>query len=180
MNFRYLPIWSLLVIMMLFGASCSIFRKSSPPPTSNKPITPKPGGAEDAAMRYRREITEEAKKYVGTPYKYAGKDPSTGFDCSGFTHYVLGKYNIKVSPSSSVQATEGKEVSLSKVKPGDLIIFRTEDGKSIQHVSMVVENTKDGIVCVHSTTSRGVIVENVSASSYWKPRIWKARDVILK
>jgi len=131
-------------------------------------------------MRFRRDITTEAQKYVGTPYQYAGKDPSTGFDCSGFTHFVLNKYNVKVSPSSSIQATEGKEVSLSKVKPGDLIIFRNEDGSKVQHVSMVVENTDKGIMCVHSTTSRGVIVENVSTSSYWKPRIWKARDVIGK
>lgn len=131
-------------------------------------------------MRLRRDIVSEAQRYVGSPYQYAGKNPSTGFDCSGFTHFVLNKYNISVSPSSSVQATEGKEVPLDKVKPGDLIIFRTEDGSRVQHVSMVVENSAKGIVCVHSTTSRGVIVENVSTSSYWKPRIWQARDVIGK
>jgi hypothetical protein len=31
---------------------------------------------------------------------------------------------------------------------------------------------------VHSTSSRGVVVENISTSKYWKPKILFARDVI--
>lgn len=155
-------------------------RPAKPSPTV-VPTPPNPGVAgkpDDAAVLFRKDIVNEATKYRGLPYKYAGKDPSTGFDCSGFTSYVLGKYGVRVSPASAVQATEGVEVPLSQVKPGDLIIFRTEDGSRVQHVAMVTENKPDGIYCVHSTTSRGVVVDNISTSSYWKPRIWKARDVI--
>ena len=43
---------------------------------------------------------------------------------------------------------------------------------------MVVKNTEEGIFCVHSTCSRGIMVENISTSKYWKPKIMFARDVI--
>ena len=117
------------------------------------------------------------QKFVGTQYRYAGTDPKTGFDCSGFTSFVLKEFNVKVSPASSKQATEGRPVALDRAQPGDLIFFG-ENAKNIQHVALLVKRSSDGLTCVHSTTSRGVIVENVSKSSYWKPKILFARDVI--
>ncbi len=131
-----------------------------------------------SSMMYRRKITDYAQKYVGTSYKYAGTAPSTGFDCSGFTSYVLKEFKIKASSASSVQAKEGRKKPLDKLLPGDLVFFGDET--RIQHVAMVVKNSKDGIVCVHSTTSRGVIVENVTTSTYWKPKILFGRDLISK
>jgi cell wall-associated NlpC family hydrolase len=130
------------------------------------------------AMQFRKNVVKAAQEYVGTTYKYAGTKPSTGFDCSGFTWYVLSQFRVEVSPASAAQAKQGREVALDRVFPGDLVFFG--DGSKISHVAMVVERTKEGIICVHSTTSRGVIVENVSTSSYWKPRILFARDVIGK
>lgn len=131
-----------------------------------------------AGAQLRNRVVTYAQKYVGSSYKYAGTSPS-GFDCSGFTSYVLKEFKIKASPASSMQAKEGKSVPVDRVKPGDLIFFG-ESSNHISHVAMVVKRSKAGIVCVHSTTSRGVIVENVSTSNYWKPKILFARDVILK
>ncbi len=125
----------------------------------------------------RTEISDYAKKFVGVKYKYAGQSPSTGFDCSGFTSYVMRGFGVTLSPASAVQATEGRKIPLDRAMPGDLIFFG-ESEKKIQHVALVVKRDKDGITCVHSTTSRGVIVENVSASTYWKPKILFARDVV--
>ncbi|MBK6929906.1 MAG: C40 family peptidase [Saprospirales bacterium] len=113
----------------------------------------------------------------GASYKYAGADPRAGFDCSGFTSYVLKQFGVPVSPASSAQAAEGVPVSLNAVQPGDLIVFG-KNKRNIQHVAMVVERSNKGIVVVHSTTSRGVIRENISTSAYWKPLILFARDVI--
>jgi len=127
-------------------------------------------------MQLREQVTGWAQTFKGLRYLYAGRSPKTGFDCSGFTRYVLNEFNINVSSSSSMQSRQGKRISLTDVLPGDLVFF---GGKGyIQHVAMVVENTAEGIICVHSTCSRGIIVENISTSRYWKPRILYARDVI--
>lgn len=132
---------------------------------------------ESAATPFRQKVADYGKKFVGTSYKYAGQSPKTGFDCSGFTSYVLNEFGVIASPASAVQATEGRSVALDKVLPGDLIFFG-ESKKKISHVALVVKRGPEGITCVHSTTSRGVIVENVSQSTYWAPKILFARDVI--
>lgn len=127
--------------------------------------------------QFRQEVVRYALQYVGASYKYAGTNPRTGFDCSGFTGYVFNQFDVRLSSSSSAQSREGRPVSLNAVQPGDLIIFG-QNKRNIQHVALVVERSRNGIVCVHSTTSRGVIRENVTASSYWRPLILEARDVI--
>lgn len=132
---------------------------------------------EDKETRFRKDVTIFAKDYVGTKYKYAGRSPRTGFDCSGFTMYVLDHFGMKLSSSSSAQEAQGKKIEVKNTKPGDLIFFRRSKKGRVFHVAMVVSNDKDGLKVVHST-SRGVVVDNLYASKYWKPKISTARDVI--
>jgi cell wall-associated NlpC family hydrolase len=161
----------LLCSMLLIFNACNTFK-----PTTTTRSTPK--RSKNADIQLREDIVGYAKNYVGSPYKYAGGSPKTGFDCSGFTSFVLKEYGIQLSPASAEQAKQGKLVDLDHVKPGDLLFFK--DGTRIQHVALIVEHSKDGIICVHSTSSRGVIVENVSTSTYWKPKIYYAKDIISK
>ena len=129
-------------------------------------------------IQLREWISGYAQNFTGIHYQYAGRSPRTGFDCSGFTSYILQEYDLKVSCSSSTQSTQGAKISLDEVLPGDLVFFGSKKSGRIQHVAMVVECAADGIICVHSTCSRGVVVENISTSKYWKPKILFARDVI--
>lgn len=170
---RLLALFSIVSLM----ASCDALKPASSTPKTTGNSGSSGSGSE--AMRRREDIADYAKKFVGVPYKYAGQSPSSGFDCSGFTSYVMKGFGITLSPASSEQSTTGRKVSLERVLPGDLVFFGDNSGK-IQHVALVVKRTSDGITCVHSTTSRGVIVENVSASTYWKPKILFARDVVSK
>lgn len=128
------------------------------------------------SMQLRLNIVNFAEEHLGTKYKYAGQKPSTGFDCSGFTSYVMGHYGIKLSPASSEQAKQGRELPIEKVNPGDLVFFA--EGDRINHVALVVKRDKEGIICIHSTTSKGVMMDNISKSTYWKPRIRFAREVV--
>jgi cell wall-associated NlpC family hydrolase len=127
--------------------------------------------------KLRKDMVSFGKKYVGVPYKYAGNKPSTGFDCSGFTCYIYQNFGMKLDRVSSHQAKNGKKVLPKFTLPGDLIIF----GKSgkINHVGMVVENSREGLFVIHST-NRGVVVDNIMKSSYWKPRIMYGRRVVGK
>ncbi|MCK6690754.1 MAG: C40 family peptidase [Thermoanaerobaculia bacterium] len=145
--------------------------------TAKKTVTPPPDTSGLSQKKFRQEVVNYALQYIGSSYKSAGTNPKTGFDCSGFTSFVLKQFDVKVSPASAAQSKEGVPVSLNAVQPGDLIIFG-RNSKDIQHVALVVERTRDGIICVHSTTSRGVIKENVTTSAYWKPLILGARDVV--
>lgn len=135
------------------------------------------GRPSNAEMRLRQDIVAYAKKFEGTKYKYAGKEPPTGFDCSGFTSYVMDRFDIRLSPSSRLQEEQGRKIRPQDVQPGDLIFYRRSPGGRVFHVSLVVDNDREGIRVIHAT-SRGVVIDNISASSYWQPKISTARNVI--
>jgi hypothetical protein len=148
-------------------------------PTSGN-YGPVPPSTSSKEMLLRKDIVSFAQTQIGKTYQYAGKTPETGFDCSGFTSFVMSKYGIKISASSRDQALQGKSIQVNSVKPGDLIFYRRSASEPIFHVSLVVSNEGGDIRVVHSTTSRGVIVDNITASKYWRPYIDSARDVVVK
>jgi cell wall-associated NlpC family hydrolase len=158
-----------------FTVSCSTVNYRPPLPQGNKSGYLEASNKTSKEQKLRDEITSYAKTYIGASYKYSGKNPK-GFDCSGFTGYVFDKFDIELSASSQAQATTGKKIPLSQAQSGDLLFFGKR-GK-INHVALVLSNSSKGIEVIHSTSSRGVLVENVSQSDYWKPRILFARDVI--
>jgi cell wall-associated NlpC family hydrolase len=141
------------------------------------PVDRLPSKSDNAEMMQMREyITGYAQNFVGLRYRHGGVSPTTGFDCSGFTSYILKEFDVKVSSCSATQSSQGMRTSLKEVLPGDLVFFGK--GRRIQHVAMVVDRTDEGVFVVHSTCSRGIVVENISTSKYWKPKILFARDVI--
>lgn len=168
--------WTLLIsllLLILLTTQCALFRPADD--SRHTGVDRLPGyGEEDL---FRQDIISYARQFTGTKYKYAGKSPKTGFDCSGFTSYVLGNFNIDLPHRSADQENEGKKVNLNQVKPGDLIFYRRSPLGKVFHVSLVVSNGRNGITVIHSV-SRGVVEENISTSSYWKPKISSARNVI--
>ena len=127
--------------------------------------------------KLRSDIVAFAKEHLGANYKYAGRNPK-GFDCSGFTHFVMKNFDISVSPQSSSQAVEGARKAIKDVKPGDLVYFTRTKGGRIFHVALVTSNTNEGVKVIHSTTSKGVRIDNIHKSSYWSTKIAGARDVV--
>lgn len=167
--------------LAILVASCSQFRTVNYHPPSYKGESTSDNykrskkGESREEVRLRKNITQYAQKYVGVKYKSAGKNPK-GFDCSGFTGYVFKKHDIALSANSGNQARQGKKIPLRQAKTGDLLFFGNRG--RVNHVALIVSNGKEGIEVIHSTSSKGVMVQNVSKSSYWKPKILFARDVI--
>ena len=54
----------------------------------------------NSKIKLRKDLAQYARQFKGVRYKYAGKTPKTGFDCSGFTSYVYREFDIVVSPGS--------------------------------------------------------------------------------
>ena len=125
----------------------------------------------------RSYIIAEAKKHLGLRYRRGGATPK-GFDCSGFTSYVLAQKGVGVSRSSQYQSQQGQTIDLKNAKTGDLVFFsKYGKGGRVTHVAMVVDNKKEGLFVIHST-NRGIVVDNLMESSYWKPKMLYAKDVI--
>lgn len=165
-------------IMLLAGfafllSSCSATRRTP----SKSPTTTK-GNRPDRKNALRSDIVDFALQYKGASYKYGGNGPKS-FDCSGLTCEVYKKFNVVIPRTSSTQGTQGKKIPQTQAKPGDLAFFRKgSSGAKINHVALIISNGREGLMVIHSTSSRGVIVENISKSTYWKPRLLYIRDVI--
>ncbi len=120
------------------------------------------------------KVISYAKKFMGTPYRYAGMTPS-GFDCSGFINYVLGDFGFNLARTSYNMAEYGKTVKLSEIRKGDLIFFkgRSLNSTRIGHVGLVTEVVDGQISFIHSANS-GVQITKFNNSRYYVPRFIKA------
>jgi len=120
-----------------------------------------------------------AKKFIGLPYRYKGYDNS-GFDCSGYIHYVFNNFGYNVPRSSIGLAGIGKEISLTEAKKGDLLFFkgRNISNKKIGHVSMVIAVDENSVTMIHSTR-RGIIIDRLNEIDYYKTRFITARHLDL-
>ncbi len=162
----------LLSSLVLILSSCGTSRSAK-----HTDRTVKSPSSATKTIKLRKSLTSYAGKFKGTKYQYGGGSPK-GFDCSGLTYYVFNKFDIDLPRGSYNQAKSGKRIMLKQTKAGDLVFFGKR-GK-VNHVAMVLKNSSSGVEVIHSTSSRGVIVENISKSTYWKPRILFARDIILR
>jgi cell wall-associated NlpC family hydrolase len=142
---------------------------SSKEKRSDKPSTTSTG-------TLRNAMVEEAHQYIGTPYKYAGKSPQEGFDCSGFANFIYQKFGFQTSGPSQELALLGAPKERSQLQPGDLIFFGNEE--RISHVGIVISDKADRLTFIHSSTSAGIRTDVVNGSEYWEKRYLFGRDLI--
>lgn len=110
-------------------------------------------------------LIETATAHLGAPYKAAGTTKK-GFDCSGLVFITFASENIKLPRSSYEQSKIGKTINVHDAKKGDLIFFKTNKSKQINHVGLIVEINKNEIKFVHSSTSKGVIISSTKEPYY--------------
>ncbi len=116
----------------------------------------------------REKIVAYAKQFIGVKYVWAGCSPN-GFDCSGFTSYVLKHFNIVVSRTASGQLEGATKIKISNAFMADLVFFG-HSGK-ITHVGLLVSKKGEDLTMIHASTSKGVIITNIEKSTYWKPKL---------
>lgn len=127
--------------------------------------------------RSTKNLLKDAEKYLGAPYKFGG-NTSSGFDCSGFTVKVFEENSMKLPRRSADQAEAGKSVSISEVKPGDLLFFTTSGGSKVSHVGIVHDIAGDGeIKFIHASTTKGVIISSLN-EKYWNKAYLHAKRVL--
>ena len=130
-----------------------------------------------ADARLGARVIPTAESYLGTPYRYGGDTPATGFDCSGFVRYVYAKNGVSLPRTSRAMATSGTRLKpdFAALKAGDLVMF-AEKGEAISHVAVYAGGDR----IIHASSSAGrVRYDDLDSErgQWFKRRIVAARRV---
>lgn len=113
------------------------------------------------------QMINNAMQFLGVRYRGGGTS-TAGMDCSGMVTAVYNLFDLSLPRSSRDMATVGEKIDSSQVKKGDLIFFKTNGKRVINHVGMVVDIIGDEIKFIHSSTSQGVIISSTKERYYSK------------
>lgn len=121
------------------------------------------------------DVAELAQKYLGYKYVVGGKNPESGFDCSGFTRYIFLQFGHSLGSTAAGQNNVGVEVSREELKAGDLILFYDEGKTKIGHTGIYVS---DGNFVHSANPERGVVIDNINTNSYYNERYIVAKRIV--
>ena len=140
-------------------------------PPAKEPSNPFPivdGSADDVLI--------SAIGLVGTPYRYGGNTPESGFDCSGLIGYVY-RNSAGISLPRSTREMIGvraPSVGRNQLQSGDLVFFATNGGGQVSHAGIYVGEGR----FVHAPSSGGTVRLDYLSQAYWQKSYLGAKRVL--
>jgi cell wall-associated NlpC family hydrolase len=113
-----------------------------------------------------------AQEQIGKPYRFGGRTPTAGFDCSGLAQYVYGQQGIDLPRTANRQAGTGRHVDRHELEPGDLVFFRIGGGR-INHVGVYAGDGE----FIHAPRSGKLVQRESLGNPWWRERYAGARRV---
>lgn len=108
---------------------------------------------------------------IDTGYRFGGKNPEAGLDCSGMVSYIFDRVGGKrVSGSAADIARLGRPVERESLRPGDLVFFNTT-GRSFSHVGIYIGDER----FVHAPSTNGKVRIDRLGDRYFAQRYEAAR-----
>jgi cell wall-associated NlpC family hydrolase len=145
--------------------------------SDNADSTHSPDSTDKPALISHDDMVVVALSLIGTPYKYGGASPDTGFDCSGLVKYILGLSSPIVLPRSSDEMFRdglGHKITLDELKAGDLLFFRVGKTRRVNHVAVYIGESR----FVHAPATGGFVRVDKLDDRYWMRYFHGAKRVL--
>lgn len=98
--------------------------------------------AGSAANELRRQILDDARKFIGRPYLWGGRSPEAA-DCSGLVNLAYRAGGVDLPRDAHEQYMRSEKISAHELKPGDLIFTaRVRNPDRISHVMLYAGDGK--------------------------------------
>lgn len=117
--------------------------------TSAEQAAPNPAAATAIAF---------AARQLGLPYIWGGNGPSkgdAGYDCSGLTMAAYASAGINIPRTATEQYRHGPSVSLTSLKPGDLVFYGNDT--FAHHVGIFIASTNGSGIILDAPKSGAVV-----------------------
>jgi cell wall-associated NlpC family hydrolase len=169
----------LMALTVALLAGCS---NMPPPPQSSVPPPPATATREPVERDYfvlkdrlhSQEMVIFALGLLDTGYRFGGRNPDAGLDCSGMVSYIVEQITGRRLPHNAAKIAElTRPIPVSLLQPGDLVFFNTAKRRH-SHMGIYMGEGK----FVHAPSSRGRIRIERLDSPYFGPRIDGARTLI--
>lgn len=131
------------------------------------PLTTRPEFSEKG-----HEVALFALGLIDTGYRFGGKNPEAGLDCSGMVSYIYDKaVGVKVAGSAADIARKGRRIQRGDLRPGDLVFFNTRNAP-FSHVGVYIGDER----FIHAPSTNGRIRIDQMNVSYYAQRFEAARS----
>ena len=147
--------------LVLGGCGALPYALQSPAPVAAR-VPPGPQGAEgegstSAGVTNSQDKASDVVLFalglIETDYRFGGKNPEAGLDCSGMVSYVFEKsVDLRLAGSAADLARQGKPVPASELRPGDLVFFNTRNMPH-SHVGIYIGDDR----FIHAPNNRGKV-----------------------
>lgn len=120
------------------------------------------------------EVVIYAMGLLDVGYRFGGKNPDAGLDCSGMVSYIYGRaagMNIRGSAADIARAS--KPVDRQDLRPGDLVFFNTLN-RSFSHVGIYIGDMR----FIHAPSTNGKVRIDRLSDGYYAQRFEAARTVL--
>ncbi len=133
-----------------------------------------PAGNEQKGEGRIQRMINRGLALLGTPYRWGGTTPESGFDCSGLVGYVYRTtLGIELPRISRDMANVGELIrDRDSLKQGDLVFF-SRRGNRVDHVGIYLGEGQ----FLHSPRTGKDVEVTTLASGYWSHRFLKGRRI---
>ena len=151
------------------GQSTKTSGKTTPKATKNNSGTPKPTAAKTSSSGKKTysSVVAAAQDQLGKPYVWSAEGPDS-FDCSGLVYYCLKQSGHSVSRQSSRGFSQNGSwkliTSMSDLKAGDLVFFKSDSSSSVNHTGICISSS----VMIHASSSKGQVAKSNLHQAYWE------------
>ena len=162
---------ALLTLAALLSACAN---RTPPAPVAQKPVVFITHPEETSPVA--ADVLFRALGLVGTPYRWGGNTPDSGFDCSGLIKYV---YNDAAGISLPRTTREmivmrAQSIGQDKLQTGDLLFFATNGGSQVSHAGIYVGEGR----FVHAPATGGTVKLDSLNKAYWQRAYLNAKRVL--
>lgn len=121
-----------------------------------------------------REMVLFALGLLDTGYRFGGRNPEAGLDCSGMVAYIVENISGRSLPHNAAQiADRTRPITVAELQPGDLVFFNTLKRRH-SHMGVYIGNGR----FVHAPSSRGRVRVERLDNRYFATRIDGARTLL--